>query len=643
MMRITTLRVTLGAWLCTLAAALPAAGQVLPAALSQTAEVAPLPGGHWLALDARGLALIDAGGTRQAHWPVRGKHLDSRGPAPGAAAVAVLLDADTQRTLRVAVATQGSELRWQVQPVIDSPAFAVETLCMHRDAQGQDHVFLVGSEGLAEQWVLHERGAALVRRLALPPHTAACRADDAAGLLYVLEEDGGVWAYRADAEGAPARWPVALPRPLGPLRGEATALAVLPGGVAVADRGGRRLLLLRRAADGEWKTVHREGLERAGPLQSLAVRPAPPGAGPRRVELLWRGKPPGPWHARSFAWAPAAAPPPQLPVVLPRVQTEPVARFGDAADDPALWVHPGDPAQSRVLATNKKQGLLVYDLDGRQRQLLETGRLNNVDVRQQVRLGERRLDVAVATQRDEGAVVVFTIDAGGVVHEQLRVPTGLPDIYGVCLYQPRSGGLQIFVNDKDGRFLRYRLDEAAQPPQAVPPAQPPLQAVLVQRFSLASQPEACVADDARARLFIGEEKRGVWTLLLEADMQAAPALQLALPLGPLLHADVEGLALYHGRGGSYLVVSSQGNDSYVVADAEPPFRVRGAFRIGMNLAGGIDAASETDGLEATAAALGPRFPRGLLVVQDGYKRLPDGPQNFKLVDWDDVARVLGLP
>lgn len=640
MMRRPMMCLLIAGWLCTLAAALPAAGQVLPAALSQAAEVALLPGGHWLALDARGLALVDAGGTRQAHWPVRGKHLDSRGPAPGAAAVAVLLDADTQRTLRVSVAMHGSEPRWHVEPVIDSPAFAVETLCMHRDAQGQDHVFVVGSEGLAEQWVLHERGAALVRRLALPPHTAACRADDAAGLLYVMEEDGGVWAYRADAEGAPARWPVALPRPLGPLRGEATALAVLPGGVAVADRDGRRLLLLRQGADGEWKTVHRQDMERAGPLQSLAVRSAPPGTGLRSVELLWQGRQPGAWHASSFAWAAGAAPPAPLPVVLPRVQTEPVARFGDAADDPAIWVHPGDPAQSRVLATNKKQGLLVYDLDGRQRQLLETGRLNNVDVRQQVRLGERRLDVAVATQRDEGAVVVFTIDAGGVVHELLRVPTGLPDIYGVCLYQPRGGGLQVFVNDKDGRFLRYRLDEAAQ---AVPSAQQPLQAVLVQRFKVASQPEACVADDARGRLFIGEEKRGVWTLPLESDTQAAPALQLALPLGPLLHADVEGLALYHGRGGSYLVVSSQGNDSYVVADAEPPFRVRGAFRIGMNVAGGIDGTSETDGLEATAAALGPRFPRGLLVVQDGHKRLPDGPQNFKLVDWDDVARALGLP
>ena len=36
-------------------------------------------------------------------------------------------------------------------------------------------------------------------------------------------------------------------------------------------------------------------------------------------------------------------------------------------------------ADARILGTNKKQGLLVYDLQGKQTQLLEVGRLNNVD------------------------------------------------------------------------------------------------------------------------------------------------------------------------------------------------------------------------------------------------------------------------
>jgi len=111
----------------------------------------------------------------------------------------------------------------------------------------------------------------------------------------------------------------------------------------------------------------------------------------------------------------------------------------------------------------------------------------------------------------------------------------------------------------------------------------------------------------------------------------------------LLRADVEGLAIYRGAGSAYLVVSSQGNDSYVVLDAAAPHRLRGAFRIGINVEKGIDGASETDGLEVTSVPLGPEFPRGMLVVQDGRKRLPEGPQNFKYVSWEDIARALALP
>jgi 3-phytase len=149
-----------------------------------------------------------------------------------------------------------------------------------------------------------------------------------------------------------------------------------------------------------------------------------------------------------------------------------------------------------------------------------------------------------------------------------------------------------------------------------------------------------VADERSGLLFMGEEKRGVWVTEAAAERAAQP--RMILPVGGLLQADVEGMGLYHGADRSYLVVSSQGNNSYVVLDAAAPFTVRGAFRIGIDAAGGIDGASETDGLEVSSRDLGGPYGRGLLVVQDGYKRLPDGPQNFKLVAWEDVARALGL-
>jgi len=263
-------------------------------------------------------------------------------------------------------------------------------------------------------------------------------------------------------------------------------------------------------------------------------------------------------------------------------------------------------------------------------QLLEVGRLNNVDVRQDVTLGGRKLDLAVATQRDDNSVMLFTIDAQGVVTPAGAFPTGLDNIYGMCLYRPSDGGLEAFINDKDGSFLQYRIEGEANA----------MTGKLLRRFKVGSPPEGCVVDDRNQRLFLGEEKRGVWTVSARGD---APAkLNMVMPVGPQLVADVEGMGLYHGAKASYLVVSSQGDNSYLVLDAMAPYRVRGSFRVGYNLAAGIDGTSETDGLEVSSANFGGPYAKGMLVIQDGYKRLPDGPQNFKYVAWEDVAKALNL-
>ena len=78
-------------------------------------------------------------------------------------------------------------------------------------------------------------------------------------------------------------------------------------------------------------------------------------------------------------------------------------------------------------------------------------------------------------------------------------------------------------------------------------------------------------------------------------------------------------------------------------DAEPPYALRGAFRVGVNAVAGIDGASETDGLDVTSANLGGPWSKGMLVVQDGRKRMPEQAQNFKYIPWSDVANALHLP
>ncbi|MBN8506255.1 MAG: phytase [Burkholderiales bacterium] len=318
-----------------------------------------------------------------------------------------------------------------------------------------------------------------------------------------------------------------------------------------------------------------------------------------------------------------------LPLLPPSAQTAPVSGYGDAADDPAIWVHPRQPARSLILGTNKKQGLLVYDLQGRQRQFLAVGRVNNVDLRQDLRYGGQRLDLAVATQRDESALVLFGIARdSGRVRELARLPTGLEDVYGVCSLRNDAGRLEVLVNDKDGRVRQF---EILRDPSG-------WQAVLRREFRLPSQPEGCVVDEASGQLFIGEEDAGIWRVAAAANAPATP--ERAIALSEQLHADVEGLAVYRRGGEALLVVSSQGNDSYALYDLAPPHRPRGSFRIGINAAAGIDGASETDGLEVTSANLGGPYRDGLLVVQDGRNNLPRSPQNFKLLPWSAVVQSL---
>ena len=607
---------------CATGAVFAAPANTLPSFTQEADELARLPGGGWLTLDKHGLRLFNASGQEQDRIAVRAKQLDTR--SDGGKVLAVFLEADTQRPLPVSVDVQAGKLvKLAPFPV---PTFSVEASCLYRDAQQLDHLFLIGKDGQAEQWVMQGEQRSLVRKLALPPHAKHCRADDGAQRLLVSEANMGVWSYEADSEGMGKREVVALRKPYGQLDGGAGALAVLPGGVAMLDGKADKLHLV----------THQGSKWTAQPAQAVAlnVRKGDSQLALDGNSLMLRGK--NGWQARPLKWAGQAETSPAVAIIAPQAQTEPMARQGDAADDPAIWLS-SNPANARILGTNKKQGLLVYDLQGKQTQLLEVGRLNNVDVRQNISLGGGKVDLAVATQRDDNSMMLFTINADGVVAEAGRFPTGLKSIYGMCLYQPASGGVEAFINDKDGTFQQYKVEMSGMNGNK-------FSATLLRSFKVATQPEGCVADDANARLFLGEETHGIWTT--SADAAKPDALTMVLPVGAQLTADVEGMAIYRQPGGKadsgYLIVSSQGDNSYVVLDAKAPYKVRGSFKVGFNLPAGIDGTSETDGLDVTSANLGGAYAQGMLVIQDGYKRLPDGPQNFKYVAWGDVAKALKL-
>jgi 3-phytase len=417
---------------------------------------------------------------------------------------------------------------------------------------------------------------------------------------------------------------VALRQPFGDIATGAAGLALVADGVLMLDAESS-VLHRYRLLEGTWQAQPPLALPSLDEPEGVSVR----GAGDT-LQLLLRDD--AGLHSAELPWQAAATPPPKpLPVLKPRVQTAPMPSLGDAADDPAIWVHPQQPGQSRVVTTDKQGGVVVYDLEGRELQDLRVGRINNIDVRGGFRLGGELVDLAVGSNRDHNSLHLFAIDrASGELRDIGEVATPLEQIYGICLYQEPEGAIHAIANDKDGTFLQYRLSGADGAASGE----------LVRRFAVNSQPEGCVADDRRQRLFVGEEGVAVWAL--DARATAPANLVRVIAAGDGVEADIEGLAIYHGNPHRYLVISSQGNDSYAVLDAEPPFAWRGAFRIGPDAAAGIDGVSETDGLEVTSADLGGPWSSGMLVVQDGRKRMPEGNQNYKYVAWMDIAAALGL-
>jgi 3-phytase len=328
-----------------------------------------------------------------------------------------------------------------------------------------------------------------------------------------------------------------------------------------------------------------------------------------------------------------------LPVA---VATEPVAHD---ADDPAIWVHPSFPEGSLILGTDKTAApdgaLVVFGLDGRQRQRIDgLDRPNNVDVEYGLKLGGEPIDVAVLTERYRRWLRVFSIPADGGALEDVTAPGAITVFedevgeraapMGIGLYKrPADGVVFAIVSRKAGPergyLWQYRLeDDGTGRVRAAKVRE--LGDVLAD-----AEVEAVAVDDARGFVYYAEEGRGLHKWLADPDQPRADR-ELALFGSQGFEGDREGLALYSPRQGrSFLIACDQrvGNSRYLVFAREDPGALPEAVpQLLTTLEGGAD---ETDGLDASAEALGPAFPRGLLVAMNSRGR------NFLVYRWDDLG------
>ncbi|MDA1341986.1 MAG: phytase [Proteobacteria bacterium] len=317
-------------------------------------------------------------------------------------------------------------------------------------------------------------------------------------------------------------------------------------------------------------------------------------------------------------------------------ETPPVITAEDAADDPAIIVNFKNPSQSLIFGTDKKSGVYLYDLKGRELGYASLGNINNIDVRQ---LNGQVL--VTATNRSIQAIEYWTFDQEDFFDSEARpfdifssaiksaTTKSAINVYGICMGLINSSPVAFVTEDMGPRVELWTLDNSA----------------LVGTFDNGGESEGCVYDDENQILFISEEEtNGVLKAYdLTEDFPFESPVIVDSRQGNI-GGDPEGVAIYKtSETEGYVVLSSQGDSKYNLYDRNAPYTFLTSFQV-LGKEGGIDGTSDTDGIAVSSYNFRGKFFKGLMVVQDGYNY--DGEelknQNFKIVSFQDILRNTDL-
>jgi 3-phytase len=612
-----------------------------------------------------GLEIYDLGGKRIANVAAgEATAVDVAYEVPlgrGKATVIAAIDT-TDNRLRL-FAMRGAHLS-EVSARIIPLGFAAEGVCLFRNRlDGALYAFIVGDGGEIDQQILFKTAegkldARAVRRINVPSPLKQCSASSS-GHVYASEETVGIWRVNADPESDVTATLIDAPR-LGHIKEETGGVAIYEnqdggGWLLASDVSAGAINVYDIAEDGAYLGRFAVGAGKGdevvgepGPLFATANpigKPFPAGVllvtdeDNRNYKTISPADIASALQLKLGDFAPHRADAaPKIAVVTASVETAPAHSYGDAADDPAIWAKPGDPAGSLVVATDKKAGIYLYDMQGKVVQFLPDGKMNNVDLREDFDLDGRRIVLVTASNRTDQSIAIYRLDterrqlvsiADGVQ------PTGFADPYGLCMYvSAKDGRTYVFINGDDTRKRQWELRSTGKGL---------VRAIPVRDMAFGSQTEGCVADDQSGALYVDEEDIGLWRLSAEPGEGSTKSAVDRVDGNQAIKDDLEGLGIYDlGGGRGYLVVSSQGNDSYAVYRREGKQEYLGSFAVVADPERGIDGISETDGLEVTSRNLGPGFEHGAMIAQDGRNVMPVENQNYKYVPWESIARALKL-
>lgn len=310
-----------------------------------------------------------------------------------------------------------------------------------------------------------------------------------------------------------------------------------------------------------------------------------------------------------------------FPQVEATLETEPVVSLDDAADDICIWENPNDATKSIVVATDKKYGLITYDLQGKKLHQYPVGRPNNVALFTSNDILNNDLPLICASNRAQETITFAFLKPDGTLTDIQDIKVPLKEVYGITTYLAKQP--YVIVSTKKGKVWQYQIGLQNNT----------VRMALVRKLKFGKTVEGLVVDPNNKKLYVGEEDRGLWQLNA-LPWQADEKTMILKVDNNKLKPDFEGIALRENEDGSgWIVMSIQGSNAYAFID-----RQRLLLKSVIQIKDGVvDGVQETDGLDVSNLKT-PTFPNGLLIVQDGENG--NDPQNFKYVNWSKIQPYL---
>jgi 3-phytase len=303
------------------------------------------------------------------------------------------------------------------------------------------------------------------------------------------------------------------------------------------------------------------------------------------------------------------------------------------SDDPAIWIHPDDPSKSLILGTDKGGEIYVFDLDGRiipEKTVSGMGRMNNIDVAYGFSLGDEKIDIALATDRNEEKIRIFRLpDMAPIDNGGIATFVGETDdrrAMGLAIYtRPSDGACFAIVSRKFGQsgsyLWQYLLEDAGDGT---------IKATKVRAFGEfvgGKEIEAVAVDNELGYVYYSDETAGVHKYLADPDAPGAD-VELAFFAHDGFAQDQEGISIYKVNDGTgYILVSDQQANTFRVyrREGEPgdphSHQLVKVIKVSTN---------ESDGSDVTNVPVDGRFPSGMFVAMSD-------DQTFHYYSWNDFA------